>query len=89
MKDIILISKGIILTSKRQKRELWYLLGAFVVANGCNIGAIISYEAPTTELYTSIKYVLYFTAFLYAVSVAVRLVWAIARLLFRKKKTNN
>ena len=55
--------KDIILTSKRQKCELWYLLGAFVVANLCNVGAIIAYEAPVTELFTSIFYVLCFTVF--------------------------
>lgn len=81
--------KDIILTSKRQKCELWYLLGAFVVANLCNVGAIIAYEAPVTELFTSVFYVLCFTVFLYAVSVVARLLWAGTKQLFKKKKTNN
>ena len=81
--------RDIIFTAKRQKCEFWCLLGAFVVANAFNIGAIITYESPVTELYTSIDYVLCLTAVLYALSIVVRLLCAGARYLIKKIKTNN
>ena len=82
--------KDIILTSRRQKRELCYLLAAFVLANVCNLIAIIQYAAPITELFTSIFYVICFTIAVYALSVAIRLAAVgIRALCIRKSKNQN
>ena len=67
--------KDIVLTARQQKRELWWLLGAFVVANLCNAWAIVEYHAPASEMFTSIFYVLIFTIVLYAFSAGARLIY--------------
>ena len=77
--------KDIIITSRRQKTELWFAAGAFVVANILNIYAIATYGAPAKEVFTSIFYVLAFTAVLYAFSVIVRLLIYSTTRLFKKK----
>lgn len=57
------------------------MLVCFVIAVGLNVYAIIHYDAPLRELWTSILYVLMATAFLYAVWIVVRLVvYGVARL---------
>ncbi|MBD5224498.1 MAG: hypothetical protein HDS68_00805 [Bacteroidales bacterium] len=84
--------KDITFSARRQKTELWYLLGAFVVANLVNLWAITSYGAPIKEMFTSFFYVLTFTVFLYALSVIVRIVvYGIRSLIVNRKKlkTNN
>lgn len=79
--------KDIILTVRRQKTELWFLLGAFVVANILNLWAINSYGAPMKEMFTSFFYVLTFTLFLYALSVIVRMIiYGIVSLIRNRKK---
>ena len=78
--------KDIIINSRRQKVELWYLLGAFVVANLLNLWAIFRYDASIKEMYTSFFYVLVFTFFIYALSVIVRLlIYGVCRLFNRRK----
>ncbi len=77
--------KDITLSARRQKTELWYLLGAFIVANLVNLWAINSYGAPMKEVFTSFFYVLTFTLFLYALSVIVRIVIYGIRSLFRNR----
>lgn len=77
--------KDITLTARRQKKELCWLAGAFVVANLLNIKAISDYNAPASEIYTSIFYVLIFTVALYAVTVLLRLAGYGIYTLFRKK----
>ena len=76
--------KDITLTARRQKIELWWLLGAFVVANLFNLRAVMQYGAPWKEMYTSIFYVIIFALALYVLSVIIRLgVYGIYRL-FKK-----
>ena len=78
--------KDIIINSRRQKVELWYLLGAFVVANLFNLWAIFRYDASIKEMYTSFFYVLVFTFFIYVLSVIVRLlIYGVCRLFNRRK----
>ena len=78
--------KDIIINSRRQKVELWYLLGAFVVANLFNLWAIFRYDASMKEMYTSFFYVLLFTFFIYVLSVIVRLLmYGVCRLFSRRK----
>ena len=81
--------KDIVISRRRQRIELWTLAACFVVANIVNICAIHPYHAPASELYTSILYVLVFTAVLYAVVLVVRLlIYGISRLIPRKSKSN-
>ena len=78
--------KDIIINPRRQKVELWYLLGAFVVANLFNLWAIFRYDASIKEMYTSFFYVLVFTFFIYVLSVIVRLlIYGVCRLFNRRK----
>jgi len=80
--------KDIIITARRQKIEIGFLIASFVVANILNLWAIFSYGSPIKEIITSIFYVLVFTAVLYAFSVIIRLVYyGIARSVrtFKKK----
>lgn len=79
--------KDIVISRRRQRIELWTLAACFVAANIVNICAIHTYDAPVSELYTSIFYVLVFTAVLYAVVLVVRLlIYGISRLIPRKKQ---
>lgn len=78
--------KDLTITAKRQKRELAYLLAAFMLANAFNVAAIITYASPATELVTSIFYVLTLTVVLYMAWTLARLmVWGIKKL-FKPKK---
>lgn len=80
--------KDIVISSRRQRRELWILAASFAVANILNIWAIRSYGAPLSEIYTSIFYVLVFTAALYAAVAALRLLgYGLWRLMRRPEKT--
>lgn len=79
--------KEITLSTRRQKIELWILLGSFVIANLLNLWAIKSYNASMSEMATSFFYVLTFTVVLYALTVIVRLaIYGIARLVKLIKK---
>jgi uncharacterized membrane protein YczE len=79
--------KDIVITPRRQKAELLWLLAAFMVANVCNLWAIISYDAPLSELWSSLCYVLVFTVVLYVACVVLRLLWhGIVATLWRKLK---
>lgn len=80
--------KDIVISARRQKIEIVFLIISFVVANILNLWAIFSYGSPMKEMFTSIFYVLIFTVVLYAFSVILRLVYyGIARSVrtFKKK----
>ncbi len=77
--------KDIVLTGRRQKKELLYLLGSFVAANLFNLGAILYYGSPMIEMFTSFFYVLVFTLFIYALTLIPRLLYN----LLRKKRATN
>ena len=67
--------------SRRIRTELLSLLICFMIAVGLNVYAIIHYNSPLSELWTSILYVLMATAVLYAVWIVLRLlVFGIAHL---------
>lgn len=76
--------KDIIISPKRQKSELKALLVCFIIAFALNVGAIICYKAPATEMITSIFYVITFAVVLYAAWVIVRLIVYLLRRIFKK-----
>lgn len=76
--------KDIIISPKRQKTELKALLVCFILAFALNIGAIIYYKTPASEIITSIFYVITFAVVLYAAWVIVRLIVYLIRRIFKK-----
>ena len=78
--------KDIIITRKRQKTELLVLLVCFVIACLANLYAILAYDGKLSELFTSLGYVLVFTAALFVAFSVLRLIVAAIRMLIRKKK---
>lgn len=80
----------IYIASSRIRTELLSLLVCFIIAVGLNIYAIIHYDSPLSELWTSILYVLEATAVLYAVWVVVRLLcFGVARLFGYRPKSQS
>ena len=79
--------KDIHISSQQQKKELWILLIAFILAFLCNIYAIIIYGGEWAELYTEIFYVLTLTILFYVCTLLFRLLFKTVRHLL--KRTNN
>ena len=74
--------KDTLITAARKKTELLTLLVCFGIAFLLNVGCIIYYRTPFSEVFTQIGYVLFITLALYLIWTAIRLiVW-----LFRRKK---
>ena len=66
------------------RRELFVLLGCFVVACLVNAGAIIAYDRPWSELYSQIGFVFFMTGGIYVFLAVFRLlVWLVAKI-FKK-----
>lgn len=80
MKDI-----DIHITARRLRIELWLFAACVAIGMGLNIYAITEYNAPWSELLTSMFYVLAFALVLYATTAVVRLV---VHLLFRRRKNS-
>lgn len=77
--------KNIIITARRRKVELVTLLVCFVLANLLNIYAVVTYNTPMTELFTSLGYVVVTTFVLYILWTLIRFViYGIGRI-FRKQ----
>jgi D-alanyl-lipoteichoic acid acyltransferase DltB (MBOAT superfamily) len=78
---------NIYISHRRIRIELISLAVCFLIATALNVYAIIHYNSPLSELWTSILYVLMATAVLYAVWIVLRLlVFGIARLFGYKPK---
>ena len=76
--------KDIVITEKMIRRELFVLLGCFVAACLVNVGAIIAYDRPWSELYSQIGFVLFITGGIYVLLAIFRLlVWLVAKI-FKK-----
>ena len=78
--------KDIIITSKRIKKELYILLGCFIVAFAVNLIAIIIYKTSWVEILSQIGYVLVITLFLYVLLAALRFAFKIIRKALRRMK---
>lgn len=79
--------KEIVLTTERQKRELFILLGCFIGAIGLNILGIIMYHTAWKELYTQWFAVGLLTFVIYFIILFFRLLYFAVRPLFRKGRT--
>jgi ABC-type protease/lipase transport system fused ATPase/permease subunit len=66
--------KDITITGKRVRYELTSLLVCFIISFILNIGAIIFYKSPWTEIFTSIFYVISFAIALYVAWIIIRLI---------------
>ena len=78
------------LPSHRIRKEFLSLLVCFLIAVGFNVYAIIHYDAPLSELWTSILYVLEATAVLYVVWIVLRLlVYLFLCLIGRRPKSDD
>ncbi len=75
--------KDIVFTRRRQITELCILCVCLIIAFALNVWAIISYDAPWSELYSTFFYVLIFALVLYALTVALRLGFYTARSIVR------
>jgi hypothetical protein len=74
--------KDIVITSRKVKKELIWFLVMFIIATGVNLYAIITYDTKLTELVTYLPLVLFISAILYLVALAIRgIVWGITKLL--------
>ncbi len=76
--------KDTIITADFKRRELWILLGCFVVANVINWVAIIKFAAPWYEVFTQIGYVTVTTIILYLLLALLRIAWRLMTYLKRK-----
>lgn len=76
--------KDIIITGKRVKYELTSLLVCFIISFILNIGAIIFYKSPWTEIFTSIFYVITFAIALYVAWIIIRLIVCCIKKIRRK-----
>ena len=73
--------KDIVITERMIRRELFVLLGCFVVACLVNAGAIIAYDRPWSELYSQIGFVIFITGGIYVLLAVFRLlVWLVAKI---------
>lgn len=80
--------RDIIITVKRQKRELLFLLISFVAAFVVNIIGIIVYHSPAIELITSLHIVLLLTLVIYIILLVLRLlIGAVIRLSAGKRES--
>lgn len=77
--------KDIIITSKRQRTELWTILVCFLMAFALNVYAIISYDGQWNELFWSLGFVAATTVLLYAVWTLLRLLCYGCKKLFNNK----
>ena len=76
--------KDTVITADVKRRELWILLGCFVVANVINWVAIIKFAAPWYEVFTQIGYVTVTTIILYLLLALLRIAWRLMTYLKRK-----
>ena len=74
--------KDIILSTKRQKAELKWIMACFFAAILMNVCSIIVYKTLWSELYSQILWVLIITCVLYAVSVGIRICLYFVKKLF-------
>lgn len=78
MKDIVIKGSDI-------RRELYILLGSFIAACAVNIGTIIAYDRPWSELYSQIGYVVFLSIIIYFLLFIIRMLLLLVRKIFTRK----
>ena len=74
--------KNTIITARRKKREFLTFFFCFLIAFGVNVYAIVRFDTPWSELFSSLGYVTIFALGLYVGWSVVRLIVALIRKLF-------
>lgn len=67
MKDIIITQKDIV-------RELYIILACFILACLVNVGAIIAYDRPWSELWSQIGFVIFIAVAIYVLLTVIRII---------------
>lgn len=78
--------KDIIITSKRQKKELYILAACFFISFIINIAAVIIYKTTWKEVFTQIGYVVAITIVIYTISSILRLLIKMLSRLLKNSK---
>lgn len=78
--------KDIIISSKRQKKELTVFLICFIVAEIINALSIVVYDTNWSELFTHIGYVFVLAVGIYLFLLFIRLICNLISRLFKNKK---
>jgi hypothetical protein len=76
--------KDIVIKWKWVKREVIIILLLYIIANLVNILSILIYGTSWNEIFTSQRFVLYITEWLYIISIGVRVVYFGIKYLFRR-----
>lgn len=79
--------KDIVITGAVIRRELWWLLAAFIVANLMNVYAIAAYDTEWKELVSTLGYVFALSVVLYVFTALLRLAVRGFRRLMSRKET--
>lgn len=67
--------KPIIISPKRQRIELIFMIIAFLISFCFNIYAIILFNAPWSELWTQLFRVIFLSAVIYLLTLILRLIY--------------
>ena len=81
--------QDIVITKKRIKKELFFLLISFVIALIMNVYAIISYNTRWIELLTTLHITIFLSVFLYFLIAVLRGLWWLIYFLYLKIKTKS
>ena len=81
--------QDIVITKKRIKKELVFLIISFVIALIMNVYAIISYKTQWIELLTTLHITIFLSVFLYFLIAILRGLWWLIYSLYLKIKTKS
>lgn len=76
----------IIIKEKHIRREAFWAAGCFAAAFAMNLGAVIAYDRPWTELLSQIGYVVFLTVVIYLILLIVRLLVGLMMRLFKRSQ---
>jgi glucan phosphoethanolaminetransferase (alkaline phosphatase superfamily) len=74
--------KDLVITSRRLKKEIYFLSACFTAAFLINIFSIITFKTPWYEMFTQIGYVVVITFILYLLVAMIRAVVFLIKKLF-------
>ncbi len=65
--------KDIVISGRAVRREVFIALGCFILSFCINVGAVIAYSKPWTEVFSQIGYVVVISLVFYAVLMFFRI----------------